>query len=257
MFGYKYALKQNFSFTAQELRQMFTTSFVFAFILTALFKGFLRQRIILEETLLFFAVILVFILFSMGFHISMQKAAAIRLGYKATYTYWTNGILLSLFLNFMSFGFIPFIFPGSVQIAHLPKLRLGKFRYGANLKDLGRVCVAGPLAHVFLIIIAGAVYLVVNGTKDGYLYAFIGVNMFLAFYSILPIPKLDLPTKMDAGSDGLGLFFFSRIIYFWVLAVILLYLLLIILGSIFSIVLAFLLGSIGTIVYVILLDQKN
>lgn len=257
MFGFRYALKENFTFTPTELKEMFLTSLTFAFILTALFKGFLRQKIILEETLLFFILILLFIVFSLWVHIALQKAVAIRLGYKATYSYWSNGILLSLFLSFMTFGFVPFILPGSVNIEHLPKIRLGKFRYGLNLKDLARVCVAGPLAHVFLIMIAGILFFATNATKEGYIYAFIAVNLFFVFYSILPIPKLDIPTKMDAGSDGLGLFFYSRTIYILVFSTIVLYILLIVIASIFSFILAFGMGTITAIFYAIMIEQKN
>ena len=257
MFGFRYALKENFKYSGDETRQMFWTSLAFAFILTALFKGFLRQRIILEDALLFFLLILFFILISMWAHISFQKAVAIKLGYKATYSYWTNGILLSLFLNVMSFGFIPFILPGSVNIEHIPKLRLGKFRYGTNLKDLARVCLAGPIAHVLLIVAAGIIFIATNSTKDSYIYAFIAVNMFLAVYSMLPIPKIDIPTKIDAGSDGLGIFFFSRIIYVWVMLTVLLYVLLILLGSVFSLILAFAMATIAIIIYSVTLGQKN
>ncbi|MFA5796740.1 MAG: hypothetical protein WC916_01725 [Candidatus Woesearchaeota archaeon] len=255
MFGFFYSLKQYFRISTKELSQVLWTTIAFSLILTAFFKGFLRKPVLLEETLVFFIVVLLFTFISFIIHISAQKAVAIKLGYTATYMYWVNGILVSVFLSFFSLGFIPFILPGSVSMEQVPRLRLGKFRYGMNLKDLARVSLAGPLSHILLLMIAGVVYL--SSGKNEIVFTFVIINGFLAVYSCLPIPKIDIPTKMDAGSDGLGIFFFSRTIYMLVFCTILFYVILIALAQVWSLVIAFILGLIMMFIYGATMEQKN
>jgi len=257
MYGYFYSLKQYFSYERKELTGILWTSLTFAFILTAFFKGFLRKPVLLEDTIIFLASAFILVLIAFFVHVSFQKAVAIKLGYKANYTYWLNGVLISLFLSFFSLGYIPFIFPGSVSIEHIPKLRLGKFRYGTNLKDLARVALAGPLVHIILVMIAGIFYFATGAARDGVLFLFILINLFLAVYTCLPIPKIDIPTKIDGGSDGLGIFFFSRTIYALVFCTIVVYAILILFAQVWSFVIAFVLGAIMATVYSIAVEQKN
>jgi hypothetical protein len=79
---------------------------------------------------------------------------------------------------------------------------------------------------------------------------------------MLPVPKIDIPTKMDSGSDGLGVLYFSRTIYVLSLATLVAYLVLIYssttiknLGWLF--IVAFLVGAIFATVYSLSVEQKN
>lgn len=255
MYGTWHALKEYFKIERKEVLGVLWTSLAFALILTAFFKGFLRKPIILEESLLFLFIAFLFIFFSLIAHISLQKVVAIKLGYTAQYSYWINGVLFSVFLSFFTLGYVPFILPGSTMITHIPKLRLGKFRYGLNTKDIARVALAGPLSHVVLVMIAGIFFIATGADKSGPLYLFIIVNLFLAIYTCLPIPKIDIPTKMDAASDGLGLFFFSRPIYVLVLFTLIFYAILIIVAQVWSFIIAFVLGIIVSMIYSGYLEQ--
>jgi hypothetical protein len=259
MYGFWYSVKENYSFTGKELKEVFWTGLAFAFILTAYYTGFLYKSVVLENTLGMFIALLICTVLVLYLHVACQKIVGIKLGYKVNYTYWLNGILICLFLSFITFGMVPLlsmlILPGAVTLEHLPNLRLGKFRYGINAKDIARVGLAGPLSHIIIVTILGILYL--SFGKSDMIFKFITLNLLLAIYSMLPLPKIDAPTKMDSASDGLGVFFFSRTVYVLCLSTVLFYALLIWMASVFSFVIAFILGSIMTIVYIITMDQKN
>jgi len=262
MYGWWYSVKQNFSFTSKEITQVFWTTLAFAFIVSFRKWG-VGSKVDVGSGISNLILAFIFVGIAMVAHVSLQKIVAIKLGYKATYSYWINGLLLSVLLAFLTAGYsgyIGFILPGAVMIEHLPQLRLGKFRYGTNLKDIARVALAGSIAHIILVMIVGIFYFA-SGRSDVIL-SFIIVNLFLAIYTLLPIPKIDVPTKMDSGSDGLAMFFFSRTLYVLVLVTVLVFTALVFtsisvvgLGWLFAI--AFIIGCIVAILYSISIEQKN
>jgi hypothetical protein len=264
MHGFWYSVKENYSFSRQELKELFFTSLAFAFVLTSYYEHLFvvsnDVRIVISDKLLVFFVVALLVAFlAMYCHVALQKLVGIRLGYKVKYTYWLNGIFIGLFLSIMTLGRVPvlsvFILPGAVTIEHIPKLRLGKFRYGTNAKDIARVSLAGPLAHILLVMILGVIFFVTN--RNPLVARIITANLLLMIYSMLPVPKIDLPTKMDSASDGLGLFFFSRAVYVLCAATVLFYAILIWAASLFSFVLAFLLGVISMCIYIVAMQQPN
>lgn len=259
MYGYWYSVKENFSFSRTELSQLFWTSLAFGFALSFRKWGAGESIDVPVGVLnLLFATAVVFL--CMYAHVSLQKLVAIKLGYKATYSYWLNGVLFAIFLAFLSFGYIAFILPGAVTLEHVPRLRLGKFRYGTNLKDIARIALAGPVSHVLIILIVGPLFFAFG--RDDTLLSIIIVNLLLAIYSVLPIPKIDMPSKMDSGSDGLGMFYFSRTLYVLVLVTVLAFS-----GLVFSsansvgmgwlFIIAFVIGCIFALFYSVSLEQKN
>ena len=259
MFGFAYSIKEHFTFSRKEFIELFWTSLAFAFILSFRKWG-VGKQVDVGAGLLNLFLALLFVLAAMLIHVCCQKIVAIKLGYKATYSYWLNGIFLSMLLVFMSVGFIVFILPGAVLIEHIPQLRLGKFRYGTNLKDVARVALAGPISHILAVMFAGVFYFVFG--KNEWIFVFMVVNLFLAVYSMLPIPKIDIPTKMDSGSDGLGMFFFSRTLYVLVLVTIIVFVGLVFVASTYAalwwmFILAFIIGCIVSGIYSITLEQKN
>lgn len=261
MYGFSYSVQKHFRFSSKELTQLFWTSFVFAFILSFRKWGDAQLDIGLGLINLLTAFLLSFL--AMLAHVSVQKLVAIKLGYTATYSYWVNGLLLCALIAFMTNGYsayIGFILPGSIAIQHVAQMRLGKFRYGLNLKDIARVALAGPLSHVLLAMVFGAVYFWF-GKSETLLY-FVFINLFLAIWTCMPIPKIDVPTKMDAGSDGLGLFFFSRTLYVLVISTIMVYAVLVFTATTAAsfawlFILAFIIGCLLSAIYAVTLEQKG
>lgn len=256
MYGYWHSVKTNYSFDRDELKQLFITSLAFAFVLTSYYQNLFvitgDIRIVLSDTTVFFFIIsLIATFLSMYFHVALQKLAGIKLGYKVTYSYWLNGILIGLFLAVLTFGKIPilslFILPGAVTLQHVTKLRLGKFQYGMNAKDIARVSLAGPLAHIIIVTILGTIYFITD--KNTLILILIKANLMLLIYSMLPIPKIDIPTKIDSASDGLGLFFYSRTVYLLCILTTIFYTILILTLNIFSFILAFILGIVTVVLF--------
>ncbi len=259
MYGYWYSVKENFSFSRIELSQLFWTSLAFGFALSFRKWG-TGDSVDVPVGIVNLLFATVVVLLCMYVHVSLQKLVAIKLGYKATYSYWLNGALFAVFLAFLSFGYIAFILPGAVMVEHIPRLRVGKFRYGTNLKDIARVALAGPVSHILLVLIIGPLFFV-SGRND-VLLSMIIVNLLLAIYSILPIPKIDMPSKMDSGSDGLGLFYFSRTLYVLVLVTVLAFSALVFssansVGMGWLFIIAFVIGCIFALFYSVSLEQKN
>jgi hypothetical protein len=214
---------------------------------------------ITDTTLAFFVLALMVVFLAMYIHVSLQKLVGIKLGYKVKYTYWLNGILIGLFLSIMTLGKVPvlsiFILPGAVTLEHLPKLRLGRFRYGTNAKDIARVSLAGPLAHILLTMLLGIVFFITD--KNQIVARLITANLLLLIYSMLPVPKIDFPTRIDSASDGLGLFFFSRKVYVLCALTVLFYAVLIWTLTIFSFVFAFILGLLALLVFSVTVKQPT
>jgi ABC-type proline/glycine betaine transport system permease subunit len=264
MYGFWYSVKENYNFSTQELKELFFTSLAFAFMLTSFYTGLFIinadvRLSITDSALAFFILSLLVVFFAMYIHVALQKLVGIKLGYKVKYSYWLNGILLGLFLSVMTLGKVPvlslFILPGAVTLEHLPKLRLGKFRYGMNAKDIARISLAGPLAHIIITLVLGVVYF--NTGKNPIVFHLITANLLLLIYSMLPVPKLDIPTKIDSASDGLGIFFFSRKIYVLCAVIVLFYAIMIWVATSFSFVIAFTLGLLTTLIYSIVVKQPN
>jgi hypothetical protein len=259
MQGYWYSVRENFEMSRKEWTEIFWTSLIFGFILSFRKWGE-GDTVNVASGIGNWILAKIFVVITMLIHVSCQKLVAIRLGYKATYSYWLNGLLLCTLLGFMSFGYIMLILPGAVMIEHIPKLRLGKFRYGTNLKDIARVALAGPISHVLAVMIIGVFYF--SSGRPEILMDLMFLNLLLGVYSMLPIPKIDVPTKMDAGSDGLAMFYFSRTLYVLVFATILIYTGLILVATTYAslwwlFILAFFIGSALAFLYSLSVEQRN
>jgi hypothetical protein len=74
---------------------------------------------------------------------------------------------------------------------------------------------------------------------------------------MLPVPKIDFPTRIDSASDGLGLFFFSRKVYVLCALTVLFYAVLIWTLTIFSFVFAFILGLLALLVFSVTVKQPT
>ncbi|GIU69368.1 MAG: hypothetical protein KatS3mg002_0604 [Candidatus Woesearchaeota archaeon] len=259
MYGYWFSVREHFNFSRSEISQLFWTSLAFGFALSFRKWGSGESVDFTVGILnLFFATIAV--LLSLYIHVSLQKLVAIKLGYKATYSYWLNGVLFTIFLAFLSFGYVAFLLPGSVMIEHIPKLRLGKFRYGINLKDIARVALAGPLSHILIVLIVGPIFFMTGREEN--LLSLIIINLLLAIYSTLPIPKIDTPSKMEGGSDGLGLFYYSRTLFVLVFVTVVVFAALVfssatLIGIGWLFLISFIIGCIISLLYSIWIEQKN
>ena len=86
---------------------------------------------------------------SLIFHIVIQKATALHLGFTVEYKFWLYGLAISLILSLVSQGRIWWIvFPGGIIFSMMARHRIGRFRYGMNYFPMGWIAFTGPLASV-------------------------------------------------------------------------------------------------------------
>ncbi len=121
-------------------------------------------------------------------HELSHRYIARKYGYSAEFQIWWYGLILALFMAFVSGGRIIFAAPGAVYI--MPAARYYTWDYTIEKKEMGRISIAGPLANIA---VAGAFFMLTDlGGILGYigLYGF-RINIWLAAFNLLPFGPLD------------------------------------------------------------------
>jgi len=131
-------------------------------------------------------------------HISAQRMLALRKGFQIEYKIWIYGLLAALVICFVSRGYVVLVIAGGIIMYSLEGHRLGKWRYQMSQKDLGIVSLIGPLANIVLAILFKL--LLTISPNNILLTRALAINLWFAFFTILPIPKL----------DGLNVFYMGR-----------------------------------------------
>ncbi|MCD6367973.1 MAG: site-2 protease family protein [Candidatus Aenigmarchaeota archaeon] len=140
------------------------------------------------DILLGFLYSLVLVGITFVFHELAHRTVARKYGAFAEYRMWLNGIVFALILALISGGRVIFAAPGAVYISALKVLRWkGEFTSLRN-QDYGVISAAGPLTNL---IIAG-IFLILNSIYPlGFFEMATYINIFIAFFNLLPIPPLD------------------------------------------------------------------
>jgi Zn-dependent protease len=242
-------IERHFRFSKKELFKLSMTALVAAFGLTiSIGWGFFN--IIEDNSVLGYVLnlifVFVFVFFSLLVHISIQKIVALKLGYVAEYTNWLNGFIISTLFCFLSFGFLPLFFTGSVWCETEKKLRMGRFRYGVMHKDLGIISFAGPLTSMLLAGLLSPFYVATNSQM---IFSIIVVNLLVAIFSLIPIPNFEKVRQIRGGTTGLYLFIASRWAFIFLFMLVLIYALLVFVAQIFSLVIAAIIAIIMAFLY--------
>jgi hypothetical protein len=133
--------------------------------------------------------------------VAAQKYVAAYMGYECTLELWYYGPVIGLLITFMTYGFVPFLYLGNVKLKEDPVMRLGKFRYYLNIKDLMYVGIAGPLFVILaLLVFVQPLYFI---TKASVLLDVIIAATWIMLFSSLPLPK----------TNGINVLLKSRIIW--------------------------------------------
>ena len=209
---------------------MLWVTFAVAFVLT--FNKWGTVRFDFERGLanLFLAFIFVGI-FWIG-QLYLKKVIATKLGYNANYEWSLPGLIITVLIAFLSFGYVPVLLLGTTKIAQNDRRRLGKHRFALNQKDIFRIHGYSYLInYLIILIILAPIYL---ATQSLFVDMLIKINLALIFFPLLPVPK----------NDGLYMFFASRSLYFLVLAFVVIMSLLILWAQIFSFIIALVLALI-------------
>ncbi len=240
---YKDRVKRYFWFNKTELRDLFLLVLFFALIFSFDKWGGTTFNLIDGLKNLIIAFILVAI--SVFIHHSIQRLAALYLGYRPEQRIWWLGILIGLAVVIFSNGRI-MVFAGSFLMIHmLTRQRLGKYRYGPSMKSFGYVAMLGPVANLLF---AGILKAINMNIGSPLLDAFVGLNLLLAFYNAIPIPPLD-GSRLVFGSRLGYVFFIGAMLAFLALFYVLA------LSIIACLVLAFLMGIVSWIVFYVLFER--
>lgn len=196
---YKYAFRQALTFSRKEFWP-FIVSVVFSGFILSFRKWGTTEFNAAEGMSNFILYSLLFLIIYFLF-IAAQKFVASYMGYECTVDIWYYGPVIGLLITFMTYGFFPFLYLGNVKLKEDYNLRLGKFRYYLNIKDLMYVGIAGPLFIIlFLLFVVQPWYLLTEAPilKDMTIAA-----TWIMLFSSFPLPK----------TNGMNILLKSRIIW--------------------------------------------
>jgi len=164
----------------QILISIVTLSIAFGLILQNIpfvraFLGISFLSPVMLFVLAFFTVGMAFVLHELG-----HKIVASALGCIAVYKAWMWGLLLAVLMAVLTNGQFIFAAPGAVHV----------YKQGLTKRENGIISMAGPFVNVIL---AFFFFFMMNAAGFVGVIATVGfqLNLWLAFFNLLPIPPLD------------------------------------------------------------------
>ncbi len=181
---------------------------------------------------------------SLFLFVSGAKVFGLYRGYSVHYNSWTNGLLVGFVVSFISYGLLPIIFPGHMEIKAIERLRHGKAYFGENKKDMFLILASAPLTAL---IVSFLFFYLVLFTGMGVFYYGVVINALIAFFSLLPFTK----------NIGATMFFARRTEYFALVGITAFYFIIIISQSIFPLLFILLAALIYWVVIAIKKKRSN
>ena len=197
--NYNDKLRRYGAFSSKEIKGLVLTTIVLAFIFS--FRNWGTETFDIGFGIANFILAIIIVGIAIYVHEMAHRMIALRFGYRIEYKTWIFGLIGGLLLTFLTNGNILFIAPGTMLVYHLGVHRLGQPYYALNYRAMGWIGMAGPLANVFLALIAKALLFLPIGS--GFLEEFMRINLWIAIFSMIPIPPF----------NGAKTFFGSRYIY--------------------------------------------
>ncbi len=222
-------LKRHYSFENEEIRDfhisVFLMSLIFFFFIWAFTSLTITTGIIMW---IYSWLICAGSLFAF---ISVPKLGAIMRGNKVKYEGWTNGLLIGFIVSFLSYGLIPLMTPGALDIQPIERLKHGKRFHYESRKDMYVIWMLAPLTSVAIALIAQGLYFATNIEFILYISMF---NALIAFFSMLPLTK----------NIGIFLFYMKKRIYLPMTVALFCFMIMVIMRSKY----AFMAGILGLII---------
>lgn len=138
-------------------------------------------------------------------HHSGQRLYAVSKGYSVKQKLWWHGLVAGLLtIKFMGAS-------GTITDFHT-RHRLGAMRFGPNLKDIAKICLAGPMSNIFfaaLVYFLSLIYVIPHVLAVD----LINVSLLFAAWNMLPIPPLDGFKVMYSSRHAFGFLFGSIVGY--------------------------------------------
>ena len=193
-----------------KLRKLFTDKEIYGLLVVGVFIGFMlfiywgnKTTTVLSITTL---IITIFIsLISLIIHLLSQKVIGKFMGYAVNWEIEPKGLVSNLIIWLLSnLKIFPIPIYGSITLEPIQELRFGK-KPGFKFYHLGWTAVSGCIANLILALLLKYIWIY---TESSIIEYFIFINMLIAFFMSLPLPF----------TDGIHLFFASRLDYVTYLA---------------------------------------
>ncbi|MBW3019260.1 hypothetical protein KY329_03690 [Candidatus Woesearchaeota archaeon] len=236
-------LKRYFWFSNAELRSFVITVFVLGFVVS--FDEWGGEVFDFAFGFANFLKAIAFVALALFIHHAGQRLWGLYKGFRVEQKLWWYGLLISVLGVIISNGLFVFLGASSTLIHHMPKHRFGRFRYGPNLHEYAGICLAGPLANVFLasfLVILSWIHLFPVTLADS-LFTF---NLIFAAWNLLPIPPL----------DGSRVMYYSRLVYIFFTAAIGSYAIMAYMFDFYSYIYAVIIGIIVWLIYLLAVERN-
>ncbi len=199
-------------------QQKETRLLVLTILLLGLIFGFNDGETVFNPTHFFLNFVQVTVMAGIGVlvHEVAHKLVARHKNLEITYQFWTLdrmspaqkikhgvpiGIIIALLVTFFSNGTFYFTAIGENRISVDPKKRIGRKWTEVLDYEQALILLSGPIANILLVIVLNAI----SRFTSYDLTPFMMINLFMAFWTMLPLP----------GLDGGKIFFGSRNVYFF------------------------------------------
>ncbi|MEA3414158.1 MAG: hypothetical protein U9Q99_01385 [Nanoarchaeota archaeon] len=198
--------KRNYDFSLKEKKDFLITTSVLTLVFFFLFSriSWMNQEatiFLVVSKIIILWLITALILFMMIF---IAKKTAIKKAYTAKYSAWKNGLFIGFVISFISYGFLPLLFPGLITINRIERLRHGKLFPGENTK------------HISFILIMVFFYLFITTIISQLLFFIFKVELFYYFATIAALIAAFSALPFN-NNIGLHLFRVNKQKYFFVL----------------------------------------
>lgn len=214
-----------FGHTQKELNNLLTSVFFMSVVFFVWYWIIAKLDITLFSGLILFIFILAVTFLSMFVHEIMHWYWARKKGYIYHYEFSLAGNIVSIFITFFFFGWLVFLAPGGTYVEQHKRLKLGRYQHGGT-KERSFVSMVGPLSNFVIAFLLS--FFFTNKIDQPLLYIVLFINLLIALFSLLPIPKY----------DGLNIFYDSRMSWAFLFALILIYTLLVLVAGITSLFLS-------------------
>jgi len=177
-------IKNHFEFSAKEISDFNITTLLTSLIFFFFIWAFADLNLV--TGILTFIYSLVICAFSLFVFIASAKAIAILRATTAEYSCWTMGSLIAFIISYLSYGFVPLVFSGNLDIKAIPRLKHGEVFHSETKKDIFFILFSTILIQIVLILFLHFIYLQFP-TK--YIYYILVLNAFMIFVNLLPFPR--------------------------------------------------------------------
>lgn len=192
-------IKRHFTFEKKEIKDFHIS----VFLMSLMFFFFIWVFTNLNVTTAILTWIYCWIItaISMYAFISVPKLTAITRGNIAKYEGWTNGLLMGFIISFLSYGIIPLVTPGYIDVEPIERLKHGKQFHYETRKDIFMVSFMAPITSLIISLFAQFLFFITNIRLIYYIAI---INAIIAFFSMIPL----------ANNVGITIFYMKKKVYF-------------------------------------------